>query len=185
VYDACVLHPAPVRDLLIRVAESGIVRGRWTDQILDEMVRSILRQRPDLQPEHLARTRSLMCQAVPDCLVERYESLIDGLDLPDLDDRHVLAAAIRCGAQGIVTYNLGDFPDHLLARWDVEPKHPDEFVMESIDIAPGVVVRCLTQQADSLRNPPRRIEDVLAALEQPGGLVRSCARLRDLINGMQ
>ena len=103
-YDACVLYPAPLRDLLIRVAKTGVVRARWTDAILDECFRNILEQRPDLKPEALKRTRELMTQAVPDCLVTGFETLIDSLTLPDRDDRHVLAAAIRVGAQAIVTF---------------------------------------------------------------------------------
>src|SRR5262245_25231347 len=108
-YDACVLYPAPLRDLLLRLAMTGIVRVRWSEQNLDECFRNILANRPDLKPEALARTRELMNQAVPDCLVSGHESLVDSLNLPDPDDRHVLAAAIRCGAQAIITLNLSDF----------------------------------------------------------------------------
>jgi PIN domain-containing protein len=180
VYDACVLYPAPLRDLLMRIGSSGIVRARWSSEILDEMVNAILERRPELHSGNLTRTRQLMCDAVPDCLVQRYESLIETIDLPDATDRHVVAAAIRCGAQAIVTFNLKDFPDHVLARWDIEAKHPDEFVMESIDISPGVVVRCLTEQALALRNPPQSVEEVLTTLAK-SDLVQSCARLRDLL----
>lgn len=111
IYDACVLYPAPMRDLLVRLANTGVVRARWSEMILDECFRSILEQRPDLTPQALARTRELMNRAVPDCLVTGFEQLIDGLRLPDPDDRHVLAAAIRAGAQGIVTANLKDSPE--------------------------------------------------------------------------
>jgi hypothetical protein len=76
--------------------------------------------RPDLKPESLARTRELMRIAVPDCLVTGHEHLIDGLDLPDRDDRHVLAAAIHAGAQTIVTANLKDFPSVALAPYGLE-----------------------------------------------------------------
>ena len=109
-YDACVLYPAPLRDLLIRLANTGVVRARWSATILDECFRNILENRPDLKPESLERTRELMTQAVPDCMVTNFEGLIDALVLPDVDDRHVLAAAIRAGAQAIVTFNLADFP---------------------------------------------------------------------------
>lgn len=93
-YDANVLHPPGLRDLLIRLGQTGLFRARWTEQILDEMVRSILRRRRDLVEQRLERTRQLMCEAVSDCLVTGYESLIDGLTLPDPDDRHVLATRL-------------------------------------------------------------------------------------------
>lgn len=110
IYDACVLYPAPLRDLLIRVARTGVVRAQWSNLILDECFRNILANRPDLSPGTLQRTRELMNKAVADSLVTGFEHLVDGLDLPDPDDRHVLAAAVRAGAQAIVTANLKDFP---------------------------------------------------------------------------
>lgn len=179
-YDACVLYPAPLRDLLVRIAKTGIVRARWTDAILDECFRSILEQRPDLKPEALERTRELMKQAVPDCLVTGFESLIDGLALPDRDDRHVLAAAIRVGAQAIVTFNLADFPEEKLVPYDIEAKHPDDFVLDTIDLAPAAVAKVVSDQADALKNPPRTAGELLDTLRALG-LVRSVAKLRELI----
>lgn len=179
VYDACVLYSAPVRDLLIRLANAGIVRARWTDRILDECFQSIREQRPDLVPRALDRTRELMNDAVPDCLVVGYQPLIDGLALPDPDDRHVLAAAIRADAQVIVTFNLSDFPAEALAPYDVEAKHPDDFVLDSIDLAPAAVAQCVTEQAAALRNPPASVAQVLDTLRALG-LAQSVARLREL-----
>ena len=82
-YDACVLYPAPLRDLLMRLANTGVVRARWSDAIFDECFRNILENRPDLKPESLQRTRELMTQAVPDCMVTDFEGLIDALVLPE------------------------------------------------------------------------------------------------------
>lgn len=92
VYDACVLYPAPLRDLLLRIAVSGVVRARWSTPILDEMTKSILAKRKDLDPAAFARTRDLMCEAVPDCLVTGFEKLAPGIILPDTNDAHVVAA---------------------------------------------------------------------------------------------
>ena len=178
-YDACVLHPAPLRDLLIRIAHTGVVHARWSEQILDECFRGILARRPDLKPEALARTRELMNDAVSDCLVEGFENLIDGLSLPDLDDRHVLAAAIRAGAQVIVTTNLQDFPARALAPYHLEAKHPDDFVVETIDLAPALVAQILSEQAAALKNPPQTVLDLLRTLHDLG-LVRTVAKLREL-----
>ena len=179
-YDACVLYPAPLRDLLVRIANTGVVRARWSEAILDECFRSILRNRTDLEPEALKRTRDLMNDAVPDCLVSGFESLIEGLQLPDPDDRHVLAAAVRSGAQAIITFNLSDFREEKLAPYDIEPKHPDDFVIETIDLAPALVARVVSEQAGALKNPPRTPPELLDILRRQG-LIQSVARLRELI----
>lgn len=110
VYDACVLYPAPLRDLLMRLALTDLYRARWTDRIHDEWMHSVLKQRPDLKREDLERTRELMNAHVRDCLVTGFEYLIPVVELPDPDDRHVVAAAIHAGADLIVTFNLQDFP---------------------------------------------------------------------------
>lgn len=179
IYDACVLYPAPLRDLLVRVAQSGIVRARWSGQILDECFRSILEQRPDLGLAALARTRDLMTQAVGDCMVTGHEGLIDGLKLPDPDDRHVLAAAIRAGAQAVVTFNLRDFPTEVLATYEIEAIHPDDFVLDLLDLRPAAVATAVQEQARALRKPPMTPDQVLDILRS-NGLVQSVAKLREL-----
>src|SRR5712691_5675823 len=126
IYDANILYPAPLRDLFIRLAQAGLVRARWAEAIHEEWIRNVLKDNPRLSAERLARTRALMNEAVRDCLVAGYEDLIASLSLPDPDDRHVLAAAIRASADVIVTYNLTDFPAAMLARFDIEAQHPDD-----------------------------------------------------------
>ncbi len=81
-----------------------------------------------------------MNAAAPDCLVAGCEPLIPGLQLPDPDDRHVLAAAIRSSAQVIVTFNLKDFPESALAPFGIEPMHPDVFVEHQIDLHQAAVI---------------------------------------------
>ncbi|MDX2052569.1 MAG: PIN domain-containing protein [Polyangiaceae bacterium] len=179
-YDACVLYPAPLRDLLIRLANTGIVRARWSETILDECFRNILNNRPELRPEALHRTRELMRQAVPDCMVCGFEALIEGIELPDPNDRHVLAAAIRAGAQAIVTFNLADFPEQKLASYNIEAKHPDDFVLDTIDLAPGLATAVVSRQANALKSPPRSVGELLDTLRDQG-LVRSVAKLRELL----
>lgn len=105
-YDANVLYGNTLRDLLIRVAQTGLVQAKWTHKILDEMLGHLATNRPDIPAEKLLRLRHLMNRAVRDCLVDGYEPLMEGLKLPDAGDHHVLAAAIKAGAQVIVTSNL-------------------------------------------------------------------------------
>ena len=181
VYDANILYPAPLRDLFIRVAQAGLVRARWTDAIHDEWIRNLLENNPQLSPERLMRTRTLMNEAVRDCLVTGYEDLIASLSLPDPDDRHVLAAAIRAGAEVIVTYNLSDFPAEPLARFDIEAQHPDDFLLYLFDLAPGAVCTAVKGQRESLRNPPKTAPELLATL-QGHGLTQAVARLRPFID---
>lgn len=110
VFDASVLYPAPLRDLLIHLALSDLFRAKWTEEIHQEWIRNLLANRRDLSVEQLERTRDLMNRAVPDCLVEDYLPLLPHLTLPDPNDRHVLAAAIWARASVIVTYNQKDSP---------------------------------------------------------------------------
>jgi predicted nucleic acid-binding protein len=125
IYDANVLYPNTLRDLLIRIAnQPHLVQAKWTDKILDEMLDALRKNFPDISEEKTTRLRGLMNDAVRDCLVSGYEPLIDSLDLPDPDDRHVLAAAIKAGAQVIVTRNLKDFPAEKLAPWNIKAKSP-------------------------------------------------------------
>src|SRR5579859_897620 len=99
IYDANVLVGNTQRDFLIQIAQTGLVQAKWTDRILDEALAAVQKSRPDIQLNKLAHLRRLMIEAVPDCLVTGYEPLIEGLHLGDPDDRHVLAAAIKSGAQ--------------------------------------------------------------------------------------
>lgn len=120
-----------------------------------------------------------MTRAVPDCMVTGFEELIDGLVLPDPNDRHVLAAAIRAGAPAIVTFNLDDFPADRLASYNIDAKHPDDFVIDTIDLSPGAVAKAIAEQAGALRNPPRSVPELLDTLRDQR-LVRSVSKLREL-----
>jgi predicted nucleic acid-binding protein len=177
VYDANALYPNTQRDLLIRIAKHGLVQAKWTDKILDELVTARARRHPDLPPEKLTRLRTLMNSAVADCLVTGYEDLVSGLKLPDPDDRHVLAAAIKSFAQVIVTANLSDFPAGYLQQWEIEARSADDFMLDQITIDDRVVFACVQEIANSRKHPPVTVEDVLSELDN-SGLVRSAAALR-------
>lgn len=178
VYDANVLHPASLRDLLIRLAASGLFRAKWTDKILDEVFSSVLRVNPELDPDRLARTRAKMVKAVPDCLVTGYEPLIDGIRLPDEGDRHVVAAAVRCHAGAIVTSNLRDFPAEALEPFSIEAQSPDVFVLHLLEFARDEVIMAITKQAAALSQPPTTFDELLGRLSEVG-LSRSVAAIRD------
>src|SRR3954467_1188927 len=105
-YDANVLYPAPLRDLLVRLATKGLFQARWTARIQEEWISNLLLNRPEITRDQLERTRRLMERAVPGCLVTGYEPLVESMNLPDPNDRHVLAAAVCGRADVIVTRNL-------------------------------------------------------------------------------
>jgi predicted nucleic acid-binding protein len=180
-FDACVLYPAPLRDLLMRLALTDLFRARWTEEIHEEWIRSVLESRPDLKREQLERTRALMNAHVRDCLVTDYQDLIPALHLPDPDDRHVLAAAIRGRADVIITYNLADFPGALLGQYGIEAQHPDEFVIRLLDLDEGAACAAARAQRESLRNPPKTVGEYLASLERQG-LAQTVTRLRGFAN---
>ena len=118
-----------------------------------------------------------MSQAVRDALVSGYEELIAGLSLPDPNDRHVLAAAIRCHAQLIVTSNLDDFPAAELSKYGIEARDPDSFVVDQIHLAPARMYQLITEQAAALGDPPMTVDDVLDSLAR-NGLLQAVALLR-------
>lgn len=150
VYDACVLYPAPLRDLLIRLAGKGLYRAKWTAQIDEEWKRNLLKNRQDLTREKLDQVSRLMEAAVPDSIVTGHETLCAGLNLPDPDDAHVLAAAIRSNAEVIVTFNLKDFPATALTAFDVEAQHPDEFIMDLWDLDHAAVLSAAAEMRRAL-----------------------------------
>jgi len=180
IYDACVLYPAPLRDFLLHLAMTELFRARWTDHIHAEWIGGVRSNRPDITAEKLERTRQLMNQAVPDCLVTGYEELIDSLELPDPDDRHVLAAAIRCQAGVIVTFNHKDFPANTISRYGIESQHPDEFICHLLDLSPAAVSNAARLQRRALKNPPKSPEEFLGILQRQG-LAGTVAQLKDMI----
>jgi predicted nucleic acid-binding protein len=181
VLDACVLYPAPLRDLLLSLASEGIFRARWTALIHDEWTRNLLAKRPDLTPERIARTVALMNSAIEDCLVENYEYLIESLQLPDPDDRHVLASAIVGHADAIVTFNLKDFPEKLVTLHRIEILHPDDFLVAQYHLDPIRLLSVIKASRKRLKNPPKTAEEFIATYEQQG-LPQTCALLRQAVD---
>lgn len=181
-YDANVLYGSALRNFLMHLALTGLFRARWSAGVHEEWITALLRNRPDLSREKLERTRMLMDLHAEDALVTGYEDLIEGLHLPDPDDRHVLAAAIRGRSDVIVTANVKDFPAEVLRPFEIEAQHPDEFIMHLLDLAPGVVIAAAQRHRESLKNPAKTTEEYLEMLEREG-LAQTIAALRDYMLG--
>lgn len=176
-YDACVLYPALLRDVLMYLARTGLFHAHWTQAIHEEWIRSLLADRPELTRSRLERTSNQMNSAIKDSLVVGYESLIPTLSLPDADDRHVLAAAIQSQSNMIVTYNLKDFPAQTLAIYRIEAIHPDTFISRLLDHDTARVVEAVRTQRQNLLNSTYTVYQLLDALERQG-LTQTVARLR-------
>jgi hypothetical protein len=176
-YDACVLYPAPLRSLLMYLAITDLFRAKWTDAIHEEWMRNVQKDYPDITREKAERVRDLMNPHVRDCLVTGYEDLIPALTLPDPDDRHVLAAAIRARADIIVTANLADFPAETLAKYGIEDQHPDTFIHHLLELAPSAVYGAAKKQRESLKKPAMTVEQYLQSLERQG-LAQTVSTLR-------
>ena len=175
--DANVLYSAGLRDFLLRLADRNVFVPLWSAEIHAEWIRGVLEDRPDLTPDKLERTRIVMDQYFPDAIVTDYENAAIGVDLPDPDDLHVLAAAIHADADIIVTMNLRDFPNDVLAPYALVAQHPDALVRDLFESHRDAVLAATREHRAALQNPPRSINEHLAAL-QSLGLVETTSALR-------
>ena len=178
--DASVLYPVSLRNLLMRLTLGGLYQARWSAHVHEEWIRAVLRNRPDLPAARLHELRAAMDDRAEDSLVTGYEALIEGLTLPDPNDRHVLAAAIVARADVIVTCNLRHFPAEALDPFNIEAQHPDEFIRHMLDLAPVAVVDAIRVQHARLVNPPVTMPELLALFERLG-LAETVIELRRLL----
>lgn len=175
--DANVLYPAPLRDLLLQLAAINLFRARWSAHIHGEWIASLLEREPHRNRVSLERTRRLMDEAISDSLVTGYERLIAKLRLPDPDDRHVLAAAMRGACDTIVSFNLRDFPASALKPHRVLAIHPDVFLAEKLGSDPERFTFAIRRIRARLRSPPMSVLQYLAVLTRQG-LPQTTAMLR-------
>lgn len=164
--DANVLYAAAARDLLIELAVAKVITLRWTGTVHDEWTAALARTRPDLDQQRIQRTRQFLIRTLPDALVTDYESIIPALLLPDANDRHVLAAAIKGGCQLILTFNLAHFPPSALTRHNLAAIHPDAFLSTLCTADPGPIVAAAARIRARLVSPPLPPADYLSNLAQ-------------------
>jgi hypothetical protein len=167
-----------LRDLLLRLAITDLFRAHWSADIHREWISAVLRERPDIGRDKLENVRQLMDENIRDCLVTGYEPLIPSIQLPDEHDRHVVAAAIRAGAQVIVTYNEKDFPASALKPFGIEAQHPDVFLEHVFDLEIDIALAAVKGQRSAYRNPAITAEDFVQMLREKYGLLRVAAMLQ-------
>lgn len=151
-------------DSLLSIAEEGLYQPLWSAHTLDELRRNLLRH--GIAEAPVNHRIEQMTAHFPGSSVEDYEPLIPAMtNAPG--DRHVLAAAVRGGAELIVTENLRDFPASATKPYDIEVVNQDEFLLDQLDLDPRRVQHALTQQVSRYRRLPRTGEDLVIMLGRP------------------
>ena len=168
VVDANILVPNILRDVFVSLAFERVYAARWTEHIHEEWTRNVVKLRPDIPLAAMHKVRRLMDSNIRDSLVTDYEPLIETLDLPDPNDRHVLAAAIVAGAKFIVTNNVKDFPPAVLDLYGVQTRKPDAFLCDLWPHNAPEIVAALKRQRARLRNPALSSREFLQALALQG-----------------
>lgn len=166
--DACVLVPIALVDTLLRIAKRELYRPLWSDRILGEAADALLEIHPEIPPDMVAKRFAAMNDTFEDACVQGWEALEPTVTLPDADDRHVVAAAMRGRADAIVTANVRDFPEDVLAPLGIAVVDPDDFLLDQLDLAPRIVLDALREQAAHTRNPALTPTDLLARLARAG-----------------
>lgn len=164
--DTCSIYGGYLCDTLLRLAEAGVYRPLWSAGVLDELRRN-LTEKARVADEAAAYRVSEMQQSFPDAEVRGYEPLAESMTC-DPKDRHVLAAAVRGGAEVLVTFNTADFPAEPAGRYDITVVHPDDFLLDQLDLHPGAVLAALRAQAAAYKSPAMSAEDLLGRLAAAG-----------------
>jgi predicted nucleic acid-binding protein len=151
VLDTNVIYPIEIRDLLLWFAHFDLYTPKWSVSIFAEW-EAVMRRKGLSEPE-IQRRMDRVNRAFPDAIVNNYETLIDLINLPDIDDRHVLAAAIKCEADIIVTNNLRDFPQVAPDTFGLTAKSADDFLTDIIDINHGTALDAFKTLVRNRRNP--------------------------------
>ncbi|MEO9101205.1 MAG: PIN domain-containing protein [Burkholderiaceae bacterium] len=179
IIDANALFTRLQCDVLLSLAHADLYSAKWSATIMREWTTATVRQYPDAAAA-VEKKAAAMCQAIPDCLVEGYEPLIAGLELPDTKDRHVLAAAIVGHADAIVTWNGKDFPTDVLAPYGIEIQTPDEFVTNQILLYKLPAVAALRTMRERWQRPAMDGAALIERLNQRQ-MPRTAAHLQDAI----
>jgi hypothetical protein len=159
-----VLYPAPVRDLLLHLADTGLYFPKWTDEIHKEWIQNLFANRPDLKLSSLKSAKRSMNLAFPDADIKGFFHLIEKLQLPDKNDRHILAAAIHAKADFSITYNVKDFPQKYLASFSLNAINPNDFTVKLIHQDKEAVLSAFNNQVANLKYPPLTKNEVLNSL---------------------
>ena len=164
VLDTCVLYPMYLRDTLLRLAAGETYRPLWSGDILDELTRSLVERIGRGEAKHLV---GIVNAEFPDAHIVGHSALISAMT-NDPKDRHVLAAAVRANASGIVTFNVDDFPPAATEPFGIDVIHPDEFLVNQWDLAPRIVGSIIDEQLRGYRKPAMTRQELAERLTKSG-----------------
>ncbi|MDR0594193.1 MAG: PIN domain-containing protein [Bifidobacteriaceae bacterium] len=179
--DACVLVPVTLTNVILTAAEDGLLEPFWSPEVIEEAVEAIREVHPDIPEERIRHRFAAMDAAFGQASVLGGPASVDICGLPDPDDQHVVAAAVAAGAEIIVTANIRDFSDALMALLGIQVKSPDELSMGCLEADEQAIVATVVKVAAALHDPKRTPEDILIGLELAGA-PRFAGQVRHLLN---
>ena len=166
VLDTNVVYPVIIRDILFWFAHYDLYIPKWSEHIFDEW-KKVMKEKGVSEEEANKRIAKANL-AFPDALVKNYKGLIDHLKLPDVDDCHVLAAAIKTNANLIVTNNIKDFPEQYLQSFSLNAKTADDFLTDIIDLNQEQAIAAFKEMVLNKKNPKQDEFEVLNQLRNAG-----------------
>lgn len=166
VLDTNVIYPVIIRDILLWFAHYDLYTPKWSALIFEEWKRVTMEK--GVPKEDAEKRIAKANAAFPDALVINYEGLIRQLDLPDENDCHVLAAAIKTNANLIVTNNIKDFPNEYLASFGLSVKTADDFLTDIIDLNQETAIKAFKEMVLNKKNPPLDEYEVLNQFRKVG-----------------
>lgn len=149
---------------------------KWSSKLQEEFSAIFDKKKLGISAEKIESQVRMMNKACPDALVMKYESLIESIKLPDENDRHIVAAAIKCNANVIVTYNLKDFPNEYLKSIGLFAVDPDSFIADMIDLSPEKCCDAFREMVLSKKKPPYDEPQYLEVLKR-NGLIQTAEEL--------
>lgn len=164
-FDTNVLYGALLNDFILTLADRGLFRPLWSEDVLCELRKNLIKNGED--PELVEKRVGTMEEYFADALVAGYADLIDSMPNHD-KDRHVLAAAVKGGAEVLVTFNLKDFPTESVKQFDIEVVHPDDFLLDQLDLYHAPTLTAITELVEGYNSPAMTEEDFIIALMRAG-----------------
>lgn len=164
-FDTNVLYGALLNDLVLHLADRGLFRPLWSRDVLLELAGNLVEHGED--PVRVEKRVGTMERYFPDAMVTGYLDLVPTMTNHE-KDRHVLAAAVRGGAEVLVTFNGRDFPASSVLQFDLEVVHPDDFLLDQLDLHRGPTLRTLVELVTGYDSPAMTVDDFLSALARAG-----------------